>query len=184
MSVLKWKPEKMRLADLKPSPCNPREIMQRAFAGLEASVSRFGYVEPIVWNKRTGNIVGGHQRHKLLLEKGVEEATVMVVDMDIDDEMGANLTLNNPDVEGDWDDTAQDLINRVNTNDSGLFSALNMDALQKRLEGRKPRMGLDSYSDKNKEIDLDDLDDDTKCPCCGFTFEVGEKDVIVLGADE
>ncbi|MDD2300189.1 MAG: hypothetical protein PHU69_11195 [Fermentimonas sp.] len=33
-------------------------------------MTEFGYVEPIVWNEETGNIVGGHQRYKILLEAG------------------------------------------------------------------------------------------------------------------
>ena len=27
----------------------------------------FGYVDPVIWNEVTGNIVGGHQRYNCLL---------------------------------------------------------------------------------------------------------------------
>lgn len=56
----------MQLADLSPAPYNPRTISEAALKGLRGSVERFGMVEPVVWNKQTGNIVGGHQRVKVL----------------------------------------------------------------------------------------------------------------------
>ena len=45
-------------------------------------MQEFGYVEPIVWNKRTGNIVGGHQRYKILIDMGMQEVDCVVVDLD------------------------------------------------------------------------------------------------------
>lgn len=41
----------------------------------------FDLVEPLVWNKRTGNLVGGHQRLKILKEQGRTEVEVSVVDL-------------------------------------------------------------------------------------------------------
>ena len=64
--------ERMRIADLAPAPYNPRQISEEALAGLGTSVDRFGLVEPVVWNRRTGNVVGGHQRLKVLQARGVE----------------------------------------------------------------------------------------------------------------
>jgi len=51
-------------------------------------------VEPIVWNKRTGNIVGGHQRLKVLLDMGMREVDCVVVDLDEAKEKALNLALN------------------------------------------------------------------------------------------
>ena len=39
---------------------------------LRTSIEEFGYVEPVIWNKRTGNIVGGDQRFKILTEQGAK----------------------------------------------------------------------------------------------------------------
>ena len=36
----------------------------------------------IVWNKRTGHIVGGHQRFKVLKHQGHTEIECVVVDLD------------------------------------------------------------------------------------------------------
>ena len=54
--------EQMHIAELDPAPYNPRTISPDALAGLRHSVERFGLVEPIVWNRRTGRVVGGHGR--------------------------------------------------------------------------------------------------------------------------
>jgi len=59
-------------------------------------------VEPIVWNKRTGNIVGGHQRYKVLLDMGMREVDCVVVDLDETKEKALNLALNK--IQGDWDE--------------------------------------------------------------------------------
>ncbi|WP_268988045.1 hypothetical protein [Paenibacillus polymyxa] len=28
-----------------------------------------GYIDPIIWNERTGNIVDGHQRYKIMVNE-------------------------------------------------------------------------------------------------------------------
>ena len=100
--IKSWKVEKVKLADAKPLPSNARAITKKSQSALKSSLDRFGYVEPIVWNKRTGHIIGGHQRYILLVEKGVESVSMVVVDMSPEDEMDANLSLNNPNIEGEF----------------------------------------------------------------------------------
>lgn len=57
--------EYMPLDELRPDPRNPK---QHAIDELRASVGRFGYVEPIVMDDRTGLLVAGHGRRELLLD--------------------------------------------------------------------------------------------------------------------
>lgn len=45
-------------------PKNPRTISDEAAAGLARSLERFGDLSGIVWNRRTGQLVAGHQRVK------------------------------------------------------------------------------------------------------------------------
>ena len=52
--------------ELKNAPYNPREIDEKAKKRLKKVLMKIGLVEPIVWNKRTKNIVGGHQRISIL----------------------------------------------------------------------------------------------------------------------
>jgi hypothetical protein len=72
----------MKVKDFVPASYNPRTISDRAMEGLRNSIERFGIVQSVVWNKRTGRVVGGHQRLKILVEKGEEETDVAVVDVD------------------------------------------------------------------------------------------------------
>lgn len=50
------------LQDLKPNPRNPRRISREDFAALQASIKRFGDLSCVVFNVRTQQLVGGHQR--------------------------------------------------------------------------------------------------------------------------
>ncbi len=95
---------KMSIEQINPAVYNPRKDLQPGdpeYEKLKRSMQEFGYVEPIVWNKRTGNIVGGHQRYKVLLDMGMSEVDCVVVDLDETKEKALNLALNK--IHGDWD---------------------------------------------------------------------------------
>ncbi|WP_438498332.1 ParB N-terminal domain-containing protein [Paenibacillus sp. IHBB 3054] len=87
---------------------NPREDLQPGdpeYEKLRRSLDEFGYVDPIVWNEQTGNMVGGHQRYKVMVnEQGCSELAVSVVNLDLERERLLNLALNK--VLGRWDDEA------------------------------------------------------------------------------
>lgn len=57
--------ENVALAALVPDPRNPKA---HAVETIDASVGRFGYIEPIILDGRTGYIVSGHGRTKALKE--------------------------------------------------------------------------------------------------------------------
>lgn len=94
----------LKAAELKAAAYNPRKDLQpedAEYVKLRRSMEEFGYVEPIIWNERTGNVVGGHQRLKILLEQGKEEIECVVVNLDDKDEKILNVLLNK--VKGRWD---------------------------------------------------------------------------------
>lgn len=65
----------------KPAKYNPRKDLKPGgpeYEKLKRSIQEFGYVEPIVWNSRTGNVVGGHQKLKILKEQGFKEVDCVV----------------------------------------------------------------------------------------------------------
>ena len=96
--------EKIAVEKLNPAKYNPRKDLKPGdpeYEKLKKSIETFGYVEPVIWNKGTGNIVGGHQRLKILVEQGQTEVDCVVVDMDESEEMALNVALNK--VSGDWD---------------------------------------------------------------------------------
>jgi len=117
----KWrchmKIQKVKISEINPAPYNPRINLKPGdpdYEKLKNSISTFGYVEPLVWNKRTGNLVSGHQRLKILLEKGIKEVEVSIVDLSFEKEKALNLALNK--IRGDWDnDKLAVLLEELNT---------------------------------------------------------------------
>lgn len=94
----------LKATELKAAEYNPRKDLKpedAEYKKLRRSIEEFGYVEPIIWNERTGNVVGGHQRLKVLLEKGQEDIECVVVDLEDKDEKILNVLLNK--VKGRWD---------------------------------------------------------------------------------
>ena len=58
---------KKKIEDLRPASYNPRKDLKpgdKEYEKLKRSITEFGYVEPVIWNERTGTVVGGHQRLK------------------------------------------------------------------------------------------------------------------------
>lgn len=96
--------KRMKLSELNPAPYNPRVDLQPGdpeYEQLKRSVLEFGLVETIIFNQRTGYVVGGHQRLKVLKELGYEELDVSVVDLSDEQEKALNVALNK--ISGDWD---------------------------------------------------------------------------------
>lgn len=95
--------EKKLLKDLKPAPYNPRQSTAKQEAQLKRSLEKFGVVEPIIWNKQTGYIVGGHFRVRELHKLGYKEIDCVIVDLNEEDEKELNIRLNANTGEFDWD---------------------------------------------------------------------------------
>lgn len=96
--------EKKNTADLLPADYNPRKDLKPGdaeYEKLKRSIEQFGYVEPVIWNKTTGRVVGGHQRLKVLMDMGMTEVDCVVVEMDEEKEKALNIALNK--ISGDWD---------------------------------------------------------------------------------
>ncbi len=96
--------QKISVDKLLPAKYNPRKDLQPGdpeFEKLKRSVEEFGYVEPIIWNKSTGNVVGGHQRLKVLKYLGYADVDCVVLEMNEQKEKALNIALNK--ISGDWD---------------------------------------------------------------------------------
>ena len=117
---------------------NPRTISEEGKKALRRSIRKYGVVGGIVVNKQTGyTLVGGHQKvtildefHKYNPETGENDYILRVelIDVDLKTEKSLNVTLNNPNVGGDWDDDKmRELIPDIDWKDAGLTDAdLNM----------------------------------------------------------
>ncbi len=106
MAKTKIRIEHIQAGRINPAPYNPRKDLtpdDPEYRKIERSIDRFGCVEPLVWNRRTGHLVGGHQRFKILKDRGVNRIAVSVVDLPLAREKALNLALNK--VTGQWDET-------------------------------------------------------------------------------
>lgn len=131
--------QEIEISNINPAAYNPRIDLQPddlEYQKLKKSIDEFGYIDPLIWNEKTGNLVGGHQRYKILLEGKPEKLTVSVVDLDIDQEKALNIALNK--IEGGWStDKLGELLKSINDEEmlnlTG-FSALEIDELIKEFE--------------------------------------------------
>ena len=93
---------------LKPAKYNPRKDLKPgdpAYENIKCSLQGFGYVDPVIWNEVTGNIVGGHQRQKVLVAEGATEIDCVVVHIENpQDEKALNIALNK--AVGAWEPVA------------------------------------------------------------------------------
>jgi len=97
-----------KLSDVKLAPYNPRKISPEEKEKLKRSLSEFGYVDPIIYNKRNMFVVGGNQRLTALRELAKEDPEkwnikydMVEEDLDDDREKALNVALNK--IGGEWD---------------------------------------------------------------------------------
>ena len=109
--------QKIEIDKINPAKYNPRLDLQPGdsdYEKLKKSMQEFDLVEPLIWNKRSGNLVGGHQRLKILIEQGKTDVEVSVVDLPDSKEKALNLALNK--ISGDWDlPKLKDLLQELDT---------------------------------------------------------------------
>jgi ParB-like chromosome segregation protein Spo0J len=96
----------LTIDELVPADYNPRRKLRPTdpeYRKLKRSVEAFGLVEPLVWNERTGRLVGGHQRLSILQELGQTHIPVSVVQLSEAEEKALNVLLNNPEAQSRYD---------------------------------------------------------------------------------
>lgn len=89
------------IESIRTAKYNPRKISQQQMDSLKASIERFGFVDPVIVNDRTGVLVGGHQRIKAAKELGLKQVPVVGVNLDKAEEKALNVALNK--ISGEWD---------------------------------------------------------------------------------
>lgn len=93
--------EQVNPADLIPADYNPRTISETQLIALKRSIERWGFVQPVILNEKTGRIVGGHQRVTAALELALPKVPVVRLSLDESGEKALNIALNK--ISGDWD---------------------------------------------------------------------------------
>jgi DNA modification methylase len=98
--------EQIPIKDLIFAEYNPRQLTTDQYEHLKASLSRFGFVDPVIANAhktRQNIIIGGHQRVKVWKDLGHAEVPVHFLDLPLEKERELNIRLNKNSGEWDWD---------------------------------------------------------------------------------
>ena len=150
------------------APYNPRKISDHDLMALRRSMRFFGVVEPVIVNKRSGNIVGGHQRVKAAQAEEIASLPVVYVDLDSPSERQLNLALNR--ISGDWDEAALSAVLREMDADGVDLELTGFDDQElARLLGEDELPQFEPTSaDSQPSLDSKNL---RTCPSCGYEFE-------------
>ncbi|MFZ5591718.1 MAG: site-specific DNA-methyltransferase [Bacillota bacterium] len=153
--------QKIPAGKLNPAAYNPRKDLKpgdKEYEKLKRSIEEYGLVELIVWNKRTGNVVSGHQRLKVMLELGYTDIDCIVIDLDEQSEKALNLAMNK--IGGAWDEDK--LASLIADLDAGAFDisltgfdAAEIDELMNRWYSKE---AVQDKFDVDKEKDLIEKD--------------------------
>lgn len=184
---------RVKLTDLNPAPYNPRKIADVAFEGLGKSIDQFGLLSLIVWNERTGNIVGGHQRFRKLVENGETETDVVVVDLSDDEEVALNIVLNSPFSRGDFSSDVKVMLEKVEVQIGSVFNDLHLNDLYNQVKNKKDKKDKKDKQPEDdspyepteptepedeQEIDEDEPEAVIVCPKCKSMWRMADNEVI------
>ena len=158
------------LAELLPDPANARAHGEKNLEAIRASLARFGQAEPLVVQRATKRVIGGHGRLAAMKALGWKEADIVELELDDLQATALGIALNRTGELAEWD----------------------LPALSKILESLQVQGALDGVGFSEKEISgiLDDviaagenldgiLQDDVPLPPDAATTRTG--DLWILG---
>jgi ParB-like chromosome segregation protein Spo0J len=157
-----------KISEISGAKYNPRKISDEAMGRLTKSLAEFGNIQPITWNARTGNVVGGHQRLKVYKAMGKTEVDVWAVDLDEQKEKAANIALNK--LSGEFDmPMLKDILEEIDTGDLDMeITGFGMDEIALMMEATNP----DPNFLPDAEVNQGKLDEKSPvtCPNCNNEF--------------
>jgi ParB-like chromosome segregation protein Spo0J len=127
-----------KISELSPAKYNPRTISSDSLGRLTKSLSELGNLQPITWNAKTGNIVGGHQRLKCYSALGKEEVEVWAVWLDEVQEKAANIALNK--LSGEFDmPKLKDILEEIDVGEIDVdITGFSLEEISKMMEASMP----------------------------------------------
>ena len=178
--------------NLKPNPKNPRTITDEKLKMLDASLKEFGDLSAIVYNRKTKQIAGGHQRLKLLpkdapveiereykkptkagtvaegyIELNGERLKYREVEWDAIKEKAANIAANRG--AGEWDIPAlSEMLREID--EFGFELDLTMFNANERQEYMVPTVNPNFQPASENEQGRLDEKTPIECPHCGVSF--------------
>lgn len=160
------------ISQITPAPYNPRADLKPEdpeYQTIKKSILDHGFIQPIVYNKRTGNAVGGNQRMKILKELGVEKTVCAVIDVPLVREMEISIALNRHD--NLWDrEKLREIVIQLQEDGydatSTGFDQQEIDDLAKEMHD-----SISGFFDQKTGPTKEKAIHTYKCPFCGETFE-------------
>jgi len=127
-----------KISELSPAKYNPRTISSDSLGRLTKSLSELGNLQPITWNAKTGNIVGGHQRLKCYSALGKDEVEVWAVWLDDAQEKAANIALNK--LSGEFDmPKLKDILEEIDVGEIDVdITGFSLEEISKMMEASMP----------------------------------------------
>jgi len=127
-----------KISELSPAKYNPRTISSDSLGRLTKSLSELGNLQPITWNAKTGNIVGGHQRLKCYSALGKDEVEVWAVWLDEAQEKAANIALNK--LSGEFDmPKLKDILEEIDVGEIDVdITGFSLEEIGKMMEASMP----------------------------------------------
>ncbi len=111
------------------APYNPRKKDKKVIESLKKNFNKVGFLGGIIWNKTTGNLVGGHKRMETLdliynydgTKEKDYDIKVEMVEFDLKTEQEQNIYLNNKKQQGETDfELMSKLIEVIDIDSAGL----------------------------------------------------------------
>ncbi len=88
---------------IQPSEYNPRQASEKQYSELKKSIQKFGFVDPLIVNKRNSHLIGGHFRLRLAKDLKYKKVPVVYVNLNDKQEEELNLRLNKNTRDWDWE---------------------------------------------------------------------------------
>ena len=119
--TLEWR-DPYSLAD---NPRNFRSHPQAQRRSLHAALASLGWLQPLLYNERTGRLIDGHLRRQEAIESGFTEVPVLVVDLDENSELAALASIDSITNQADVNDAQfADLLRNLGDSKDDLIKAL------------------------------------------------------------
>jgi hypothetical protein len=154
----------VNISSINPSPYNPRTHTQQELQAVKNSLKEFGFVEPLIINKKTKNLVGGHLRLKAAKELGLKKVPVFKVNLDETKEKTLNIVLNSHTVQGSFEENLlSSLLEEIKIEIPDFYTDFDFEKLAKDLKIDFNELDIEKPEKEKFEF--------IECPNCKEMFE-------------
>jgi hypothetical protein len=121
----------LEINKINPAAYNPRTISDSELAALMESLKKFRFVEPLIINKKTNTLVGGHMRLRAAEMLGYKKVPVTYVDLSESEEKALNIALNSHTLAGKFDgEILSGLLDEIKLDLPDIHASLNFSQLE------------------------------------------------------